>query len=57
MLPALGKLGRIVGRSLTFVGSLALKLGSVRRVLLMAAVAVTVVILGSLLLVVILAQG
>ncbi|HEX6710655.1 MAG TPA: hypothetical protein VF068_10005 [Rubrobacter sp.] len=54
MFSPLGKLGRIFGRSFTFLGSLALKLGIVRRVLLLVA---AVVILSSLLLTVLILRA
>ncbi|HET7271713.1 MAG TPA: hypothetical protein VFI90_11580 [Rubrobacter sp.] len=57
MLRPLGKLGRIFGRSFTFLGSLALKLGTVRRVLLLVAALATVVILCSLLITVFILRG
>jgi hypothetical protein len=57
MLPPLRKLGRVFGRSFTILGSLALKLGTVRRVLLLVAAVAAVVILRSLLLTVLILQG
>lgn len=50
MLTPLRKLGRVFGRSFTILGSLALKLGPVRRVVLLVAAVAAVVILCSLLL-------
>jgi hypothetical protein len=57
MLSPLGRLGSTVRRSLTLVGSLVLKLGPIRRVLLLVASIAAVVILGSLLLALVLTQG
>jgi len=45
MLPLLGRLGRTLGQSFRFVGSLALKFGPLRHVLPLVAAVATVVIL------------
>jgi hypothetical protein len=57
MLSPLGKLGRVVGRSFTLLGSFALKLRPIRRLLLLLATAAGVVILCSLLLTVVISQA
>ena len=57
VLRPLRKLGSLFGRSFTILGSLALKLGSVRRLLLLVAAVAAVVILSSLLLTVLILQA
>ena len=57
MLSPLGKLGRVVSRSFTLLGSLALRLGAIRRAVLLAAAVAAVMVLCSLLLAVVLSQG
>ena len=57
MLSPLRNLGSVFGRGFVLLGSLALKLGSVRRILLLLATVAAVVILSSLLLTVLILRA